>query len=74
MLPSLNRSCLATICSPPRGPCFHPTEKRNLSCLIEACIYQDLLECVILMRLNLFEKDTGIVPRYNLPKNTDIIK
>ena len=53
MLPSLNRSCLATICSPLRGPCFHPTEKRNLSCLIGACIYQDLLECVILMRLNL---------------------
>ena len=42
MLVSLNRSCLAAIFSPPQGPCFYPTEKRNFSCLIGACIYQDL--------------------------------
>ena len=74
MLVSLNRSCLATIRSPPQWPCFYATEKRNFSCLIGACIYQDLWECVILMRVNLVQKDTEIVPRYNLPKNTDIIK
>ena len=74
MLASLNRSCLATSRSPPQWPCFYATEKRNFSCLIGACIYQDLWECVILMRVNLVQKDTEIVPRYNLPKNTDIIK
>ena len=56
MLASLNRSCLATICSPPQWPCFYPTEKRNFSCLIGVCIYQVSWECVILARLNLVWK------------------